>query len=308
MFVKAYELLQQMHRPYGVGGHDEESQYMSLKGKLNSDVLNYSEKRSLIAQLGTFEPDKVGFCLIDGIFYPTNNFTIDKDSLSKKIKIPKIGTRTLKTILDAFECKYTIVENQKEPILIVDDSSTMQDLPFSNVQLPSQTKLQTDYEDRIRFSSRKSRLSKNNPEWHKMLQAYTARYRKRTGVSDSEYRAVTSIKNWRVELDESSQTNSKLTYIGAPTDKFSELVRLFSQLDLFYFDAIRSRKINNHDKITSSVTYEPEILSKIIRDLADIPLDFSAVNHPPQPYKFVTKNSSSLDELVKSVKEIKTHV
>lgn len=186
MFVKAYELLQQMHRPYGVGGHDEESQYMSLKGKLNSDVLNYSEKRSLIAQLGTFEPDKVGFCLINGIFYPTNNFTIDKDRLSQKIKIPKIGARTLKTILDAFECKYTIVENQKNPILIVDDSSTMQDLPFS---------------------------------------------------------------------------------------------------------------------------YEPEILSKITRDLADIiPLDFPVVNHPPQPYKFVTKNSSPLDELVKSVKEINTHV
>lgn len=284
---------------------------MSLREKINSDILTYSEKCSLLTHLSKFDEDKygsIGFCLIDGIFYPANNFTIDKDRLAQKIKIPKIGTRTLKTILDAFECKYTIVENQKEPILIIDDSNTMQDLPLSDIQLPSQAKLQTDYEDRIRFCSRKCRLSKNNPEWHKMLQAYTAKERKRRGVPDSEYHAVTSISNWEVELNESSHRNSKLTYTGPPTDRLTELVNLFSKLNLYYVDAIRSRKINNHGKITSSVTYEPEILSKIIRDLADIPLDFSAVNHPPQPYKFVTKNSSSLDELVKSVKEIKTHV
>jgi hypothetical protein len=284
---------------------------MSLKEKMNSDILTYSEKCSLLKQLGTFGEDKygsIGFCLIDGIFYSTNNFTIDKDRLSQKIKIPKIGTRTLKTILDAFECKYTIVENQKDPILIVDDSNTMQDLPLSNVQLPSLAKIQADYEDRIRFSPQKYKERKHNPEWHKMLQAWIARIRKRAGISDSEYHAVTSISNWRVELDETSPTNSKLTYIGPPTYKLTKLVNLFSRLNLYYVDAIRSRKINIRGEIISSTTYKPEILSKITRDLADIPLNFPVVNHPPQPYKFVSKNSSSLDELVKSVKEIKTHV
>lgn len=303
----------------------KESKHMGLKEKINSDLLTYSEKRALLAKLGTFGGDRpILFCLDGGTLYSTNYFTIDKDQLSQKIKIPKIGTRTLKTILDAFECEYTVEENQEDPILIVDDSSTIGDLPQprkaqkveTNTSLPSAKiallpsleRIQADYEDRMRFASRKYRDRKNNPEWHKMLQGCTARIKIRVGVSDSEYHAVTSINNWRVELDESSQTNSKLTYIGPPIDKLGELVRLFSQLNLFYIDAIRSRKISIPRKIVSSYTYNPEILSKITRDLADIPLNFPVVNHRPQPYKFVSKNSSPLDELVKSVKEIKTHV